>query len=110
MKHYLLALAAAAWAVSMSGAAFANHHDQGHDGHQMKKMEDGMMECCMTDQDGKKVCRMMDHSKMDHSKMSHGKMDHSKMDHSKMDHSKMDHSKMDHGNMAQPAAPAAKPN
>lgn len=100
MKHHLLALAAAAWAVSTSGAALANHHEQGHDGHQMEKMEGGMMQCCMTDQDGKKVCRMMDH----------GKMDHSKMDHSKMGHDKMDHSKMDHGNMAHPATPDAKPN
>jgi len=105
MKHHLLTLAAAAWAVSTSGAALANHHDKGHDGHQAEKMADGMMECCMTGPDGKKVCRMMDHSKMDHSKM-----DHSKMDHSKMGHGKMDHSKMDHGNMAHPATPDAKPD
>ncbi len=105
MKHNLLALAAAALAVSTSGAALANHHDQGHGGYKMEKMEDGTMQCCMTDQDGKKVCHLMDHDKMDH-----GTMDHGSMDHSTMHHGNMDHSKMNQGNMAQPATPAAKPN
>ena len=99
MKYHLFTLAAAAFAISTSGAALAKHHDEGHDGHSMEKMDDGTMKCCMTDEDGKKVCHMMDHSKMDHSKM----------DHSKMDHSKMDHSKMDHGKMDQPETPDAEP-
>mgnify|MGYP003658744070 CR=1 FL=1 len=94
MKHNLLALAAAALAVSTSGAALANHHDQGHGGYKMEKMEDGTMQCCM----------------MDHDKMDHGTMDHGSMDHSTMHHGNMDHSKMNQGNMAQPATPAAKPN
>lgn len=105
MKHYLMTLATAAFALSTSGAALANHHEEGHDGHEMEKMEDGSMKCCMTDEDGKKVCHMMDPSEMNHSDM-----DKSKMDHSKMDHSKMDHSTMNHGNMAAPETPDAEPN
>jgi uncharacterized protein involved in copper resistance len=110
MKYHLLALATAALAIATSGAALANHHEEGHDGHTMEKMEDGTMKCCMTDKDGKKACHMMEGDKMDHSKMDHSKMDHSKMDQGKMDHSTMDHGNMDHGNMAQPETPDAEPN
>ena len=115
MRHHLLALATAALAISTSGAALANHHDEGHDGHIMEKMEDGTMQCCMTDQDGKKVCHMMDHDKidhgtMDHGTMDHGMMDHGSMDHSTMDHGNMDHYKMNHDKMAQPETPDAEPN
>ena len=110
MRHHLLALATAALAISNAGAALANHHDEGHDGHTMEKMEDGTMQCCMTDQDGKKVCHMMDHDKMDHDKMDHGMMDHGSMDHSTMDHGNMDHSKMNHDKMGQSETPDAEPN
>ncbi|WP_417618998.1 hypothetical protein [Parasphingorhabdus sp.] len=95
MKLHLLALATAAIAISAPGAALAKHHDEGHEGHKMEKMEDGTMKCCMTDADGKEVCHMMDTAKMDHSKM---------------DHSKMDQSKMDHSKMANPETPDAEPN
>ncbi len=100
MNRYILPVAAAIFALSTPAAAFAAHHEGGHDGHKCEQTEEGKMKCCAKDKDGKMACRMKDHSKMDHSKM----------DHSKMDHSKMDHSKMDHSKMAQPEAPAAEPN
>ncbi len=97
MNKFALSISAAVFVLSTPGAVLAEHHQGGHDGHKMEKMEDGTMQCCMTDNDGKKVCHVMDHDKMDHSKM----------DHSKMDHGKMDHSKMGHGNMEQADADTA---
>lgn len=74
MKRIILSISAAVFALSTPGAVLAKHHQGGHDGHKMdghkmEKMEDGTMQCCMTDKDGKKVCHMMDHDKMDHGKM-----------------------------------------
>ena len=100
MNKFILSISAVIFAFSAPGAALAEHHQGGHDGHKTEKMDDGTMKCCMTDQDGKKVCHMMDHDKMDHGTMDHGSMD----------HGNMDHSKMHHGNMAQPETPDTEPN
>ena len=83
MNRFILSISAAIFALATPGAALAEHHAGGHDGHKCEKMEDGKMKCCKKDEQGKMVCSMMEGDKMDHSKMDHSKMDHSKMDHGK---------------------------
>lgn len=86
MNRFTLSISAAIFALSAPSAVLAEHHEGGH---KCEKTEDGKMNCCMTDKDGKKTCHMMEGDKMDHGDMDHGKMDHDKMDHSKMDHDSM---------------------
>jgi uncharacterized protein involved in copper resistance len=82
-----LTLTLAAFALLGTGSAFAHDPKPGDTPKHEMKMKDGMkhgkMECCMTDADGKKTCKTMDHSKMHDGKMHHGQMDHGKMKHKK---------------------------
>ena len=99
MNKYIVTISAAVFALSVPGAALAEHHEGGVKAHKCEKMEDGKMKCCMKDKDGKMACHMMDGDKMDHGKMDHGTMD----------HGTMDHGQMDHGDMAQPETPDQEP-
>lgn len=68
MRIYLLALATAAYTISMPGTAFAKHHESRHGDYKCTKMKGGKMKCCKKVKDGKIACHMMDRSKMKHSK------------------------------------------
>jgi protein CpxP len=67
MKNFLVAIGALALTASPAAA-----HEQGaKDAPKHEHMKDSKMECCKKEQDGKMVCKMMDHTKMDHSQMDH---------------------------------------
>ena len=78
MNRFILSISAAIFALATPGAALAEHHAGGHDGHKCEKMKDGKMKCCKKDEQGKMVCNMMDATKEDHGDMDHGDMDHGK--------------------------------
>lgn len=92
MKNFVIAIGALALTASPAAA-----QEQGaKDAPKHEHMQDGKMECCKKDEDGKMVCTMMARDKADHSKMDHSKMDHSKMDHPEKDAAASDDQHKDH--------------